>query len=299
MVGQHSAVKRCRWLYNALVHGTPCYKQRFYGIKTHQCIQMTPTVFNCTMRCLFCWRAQSGDKGLKWNETLLPALDEPEAIVNGCRDEQIRLLSGYKANLKVDKEKHREAMTPKHAAISLTGEPTLYPRLGELIGAFHKKGFTTFLVSNGTNPEALSKLSEEPTQLYVSTCAYDKKTFLRVCRPQIPDAWKTQNETLSLLPSFNCPTVMRITLVRHYNLERADLYAKLVEKACPTYIEPKAYMHVGFSRLRLGYVNMPLHEEVRSFAASLAEETGYRLLDESKESRVALLSKLEKPIKLH
>ncbi len=229
----------------------------------------------------------------------LPAFDEPEAIVEGCREEQMKLLSGYKANLNVDKEKHREALKPKHAAISLTGEPTLYPRLGELIGAFHKKGFTTFLVSNGTNPKSLSKLGEEPTQLYVSTCAYDKKTFLRVCRPQIPNAWTKQSETLALLPSFNCPTVMRITLVRHLNLERADLYAKLVEKARPTYIEPKAYMHVGFSRMRLEYVNMPLHEEVRSFAASLAVETGYKLLDESKESRVALLSKLEKPIKLH
>ncbi len=298
MVGQHSAVKRCRWLYNTLIHSQPCYKQKFYGTKTHQCIQMTPAVFSCTMRCLFCWRAQSGDKGLKWEETALPICDEPEDIVEGCIKIQRKLLSGYKANPKADKEKYEEALKPKHAAISLSGEPTLYSRLGGLIESFHKKGFTTFLVSNGTTPEMLYKLSEEPTQLYISTCAPDKKTFNRVCRPQIPNAWEKLNKTLTLLPSFKCPTTMRMTLARHLNLKHPELYAKLIEKANPTYVEPKAYMHVGFSRLRLTYSNMPLHEEIKDFAASLAEETSYNILDESEESRVVLLSRLEKPIKL-
>lgn len=299
IVGQHSAVKRCRWLYNTLIHDQPCYKQKFYGIKTHQCIQMTPAAFSCTMQCLFCWRVQSGDKGFKWEETVLPTCDDPEDIVEGCLREQMRLLGGYKPNPRTNKEKYREALNPRHAAISLSGEPTLYPRLGDLIKSFHKRGFTTFLVSNGTIPEALSKLGEEPTQLYISACAPDKKTFYETCRPQIPRAWERLNETLALLPSFKCPTVMRITLVRHVNLKQPELYAKLVEKSHPTYVEPKAYMHVGFSQLRLAYANTPSHEEIRRFAASLAETTGYRILDESKESRVVLLSRLHKPIKLH
>ena len=298
MVGQHSAVKRCRWLYNTLIYDQPCYKQKFYGIKTHQCIQMTPAVFNCTMRCLFCWRAQSGDNELRWEETALPFCDEPDDIVEGCVKAQTRLLSGYKANPEADKEKYEEALKPRHVAISLTGEPTLYPKLDQLIKAFHKRSFTTFLVTNGTLPEVLSKLSEEPTQLYISTCAPDKKTFYETCRPQIPDAWERLNETLALLPSFKCPTVMRITLARHLNLKHPETYARLVGEANPIYVEPKAYMHVGFSRLRLTYENMPLHREIREFSTELAEETGYNMLDESKESRVVLLSKLEKPIKL-
>lgn len=298
MVGQHSAVKLCRWLHNTLVHGQPCYKQRFYGIRTHQCIQMTPAVFSCTMRCLFCWRAQSGDCGLRWEETTLPAYDEPEDVVEECVKTQVRLLSGYKANQKADPEMYREALRPRHAAISLTGEPTQYPKLSELISTFHRRGFTTFLVSNGTNPVALHDLDEEPTQLYISTCAPDKKTFQETCRPQVPEAWEKLKETLALLPSFECPTVMRITLARHLNLKNPELYATLVEKANPTYVEPKAYMHVGFSRLRLTYANTPSHQEIRDFAYALAEKTGYRVLDESTESRVVLLSRLEKPIKL-
>jgi tRNA wybutosine-synthesizing protein 1 len=247
---------------------------------------------------LFCWRAQSGDKGLEWNEKAVPAGDEPEAIVKDCITAQMRLLSGYKANRKVDKEKYEEALKPRHAAISLAGEPTLYPRLGDLIKAFHRRGFTTFLVSNGTIPEALARLSEEPTQLYISTCAPNRNIFDSTCRPQIPRAWDRLNETLDLLPSFSCPTVMRITLARHLNLKHPELYAKLVEKAHPTYVEPKGYMHVGFSQLRLSYANTPSHEEIREFAVSLADETGYKILDESEASRVVLLSCLDKPIKL-
>ena len=91
---------------------------------------------------------------------------------------------------------------------------------------------------------------------------------------------------------------MRITLARDINLKNPEFYAKLVERAQPTYVEPKAYMHVGFSRLRLNYENMPLHKEIREFAFSLAEETGYNFLDESKDSRVVLISKLDRPVKL-
>jgi tRNA wybutosine-synthesizing protein 1 len=167
-----------------------------------------------------------------------------------------------------------------------------------LIAGFHKRGFTTFLVSNGTLPEALGELETEPTQLYISLCAYNKKNFFETCRPQGSRAWEKLFETLSLLPSFKCPTVIRLTLVRHLNLAHPERYAKLIEKAHPTYVEPKAYMHVGYSRLRLGFHNMPSHSEIRDFAAKLAKELEYNFLDEAPESRVALLSRLEKPIRL-
>jgi tRNA wybutosine-synthesizing protein 1 len=296
LVGGHSAVKRCRWLYESIVHDRPCYKEKFYGIRSHQCLQMTPSVLHCTMRCSFCWRAQSGDLELKWEENRLPEWDDPEDIIEGCLNEQKRILSGYKANTKADQKKCLEAK-PRHAAISLTGEPTLYPHLDGLINGFHRQGLTTFLVSNGTLPEALSSLSEEPTQLYISVSAYNQRTISKVCRPHVPEAWKKLNETLTLLPSFKCPTVIRLTLARHLNLKHPELYARLIGKANSTYLEPKAYMHVGFSRLRMGYRNMPTHMEIRDFAAQLAEEMGYNILDEAPESRVVLLSRLEKPIK--
>ena len=298
LVGEHSAVKRCRWLYNSIVQDRTCYKQKFYGIKSHQCLQMTPSVFHCTLSCVFCWRAQSGDHNLRWDETRLPKWDDPEKIIDGCIHEQKRILTGYKATPNADQTKRLEAITPKHAAISLTGEPTLYPHLDGLIKDFHRRGFTTFLVSNGTVPEALSNLSQEPTQLYISVSAFDKKKFSQVCRPNVPNAWEKLNETLSLLPSFKCPTVIRFTLARHLTLEHPKLFAEMVRKVNPTYLEPKAYMHVGFSRLRMDFSNMPTHLEIKDFAAQMSKEMGYKVLDEAPNSRVVLLSSLEKAIKL-
>ena len=152
-------------------------------------------------------------------------------------------------------------------------------------------------MSNGTTPSVLAKLIEEPTQLYISVCAPDEEAFKHICRPQIPKAWEKMNETLQLLPSFKCPIVIRMTLVHGLNMENIEGYAKLIEKANPTYIEPKAYMHVGFSRLRLGYEGMPNHREIRKFAMQIAKETGYNIIDESQESRVVLLSKLKNSIR--
>jgi len=298
LVGSHSAVKRCKWLYESIVNDRPCYKQKFYGIKSHRCIQMTPSLYSCTQQCLFCWRAQSGDLAETWDEMRNPNKDTPEQIVEGCFRAQEKIISGYKGNEKTNWRKFQEAMIPKQVAISLTGEPTLYEPLGELLGAFHKRGLTTFLVSNGTLPQRLSRLSQEPTQLYISTCAPNEEVYKKVCRPQFPNAWAKLNETFELLKSYRCPTVLRMTLVKEHNMSLVEGYAKLVEKANPTYIEAKAYMHIGFSGLRLGFDSMPMHGEVKEFALQLAKATGYKVLDEAPESRVVLLSHLDKPTKV-
>jgi tRNA wybutosine-synthesizing protein 1 len=258
---------------------------------------MTPSLFYCTQQCLFCWRPQSGDLQIKWDEMKLPNWDSAEEIAQGSIKAQAKILSGYKGNPKTNLQKLTEALTPRHVAISLTGEPTLYEHIGELVRTFHSRGFTTFLVSNGTVPSKLAELSQEPTQLYISVCAPNEKVFRRVCRPQVPNAWAKLNETLDFLPSFRCPTVVRMTLVKGYNMKCAEEYTELVERANPTYIEAKAYMHVGFSSLRLDYGRMPKHGEVYDFATRLAERTGYAIIDESVESRVVLLSKRRKPIR--
>jgi len=64
-----------------------------------------------------------------------------------------------------------------------------------------------------------------------------------------------------------------------------------MEKASPDFVEIKAYMHLGFSRLRLDRSAMPTHEEVLEFSQELAKHLGYEIADESEISRVVLLSK--------
>jgi tRNA wybutosine-synthesizing protein 1 len=50
----------------------------------------------------------------------LPVWDSPEEIVEGSVKAQLAILSGYKGNPKTNKQKFREALTPRHVAISLT-----------------------------------------------------------------------------------------------------------------------------------------------------------------------------------
>ena len=58
IIGNHSGVKLCHWMRQSLIYGRECYKQSFYGIDSHRCLQMTPTVNHCNHMCLFCWRHQ-------------------------------------------------------------------------------------------------------------------------------------------------------------------------------------------------------------------------------------------------
>jgi len=233
-----------------------------------------------------------------WDEFHNPNTDTPEQIVEGCFRAQEKIISGYKGNEKTDWQKLREAQRPNQVAISLTGEPTLYNQLGELIELFKNKGLTTFLVTNGTLPTKLSKLKQEPTQLYVSLCAPNEDVYKKVCHPQFSNAWAKLNQSLELLQSFHCPTVIRMTMVKNHNMNRIEEYSKLLNIANPTYIEVKAYMHIGFSNLRLSFDNMPMHEEVKEFATELAKHTGYNVINEAPDSRVILLSRLKKSIPL-
>lgn len=281
LAGSHGAVKTCLWLNKSLRNEGGCYKSKFYGIASHRCIQMTPTLL-CNHRCLHCWRAieLSVEAHEKW--------DSPEEIVKGCLVEHRRLVSGYGGSEAMNKTKWKEAFAPKHVAISLSGEPTLYPYLPELIGEFHKKELTTFVVTNGTNPEIIGEI--KPTQLYISLNAPDKDTYEKVCAP-LGNTWENIKQSLGIMKDSKTRTAVRITLTNGVNMMNPEGFANLIGIAEPDYVELKAYMYLGFSRKRLSLSNMPSHEEVVDFSGKVAQALGYCIADESRNSRVVLLSK--------
>jgi tRNA wybutosine-synthesizing protein 1 len=283
IVGTHSGVKLCHWMRQKLLYGRACYKEHFYGIKSHRCLQMTPTVDQCNLNCLFCWRAQNFS-GYKIDEP-----DDPEFILEKSLDAQRSLTTGFKGDDRCDLRLWEEAQKPNQVAISLTGEPTFYPRLGEFIECCHKRKMTTFVVSNGTTPKILEKLDPLPTQLYITVAAPNEEIYKKLCAPMFPRAWESLNVTLELLPSLNTRTVIRITLVEGWNLGWEGDYAKLIEKAQPNFVEPKGFVFVGSSRLRMKLANMPSHEKVRDFGSRLTKLTGYGTLREVEDSRVVLL----------
>ena len=284
----HTAAQSCGWTKNALRGEGTCYKNIFYGIRSHRCIQMTPVV-KCNERCVFCWRDHRGHAyeldEVEW--------DDPEAVVDASIELQRTLLSGFGGHDEVPRERFEEAMEPRHVAISLDGEPTLYPYLPELIEAFRQREITTFLVSNGTHPDVLERC--QPTQLYVSVDAAERATFDRVVRPVESDAWERLIDTMDVLAEKErTRTVLRTTLIDGWNMRDPDWYAAFYERADPDFIELKAYMHVGHSRGRLDRSAMPSHDAVVSFAESVREELpDFEECKEVPASRVALLAKDE------
>ncbi len=285
IVGDNGAVKLCHWMRQKLLFGRPCYKEDFYGISSHRCLQMTPDVNVCNHRCLFCWRFH-GMTGYDPSSKI-----SPEELLEGCLEEQKLLVSGFKGDERCDPSLWEEARVPNQVAISLSGEPTLYPDLGEFIGLCNRRGMTTFLVTNGSVPKALEKLDHLPTQLYVTVAAPNRDIYERLCVPQFASAWDNLMETLALLPSLGARTIIRHTLVGGWNLGWEDEYARLDELAQPFLIEPKGYVFVGDSRTRMTWDNMPSHNSVREFSERLAERLSLDILAEREDSRVAVVGK--------
>lgn len=284
LTGRHSAVKLCYWTRQSLVHGRDCYKGRFYGIESHRCLQMSPAIDSCNLHCRFCWRNQGWE-----NDATMTEYDDPEALLDRSIDAQRRILSGFGGEPGVAPERWAEAQAPRHIAISLTGEPTLYPKMNRFLELCHERGITTFLVTNGTNPDGLRALDPLPTQLYVSVTAPNPEIFRRLTLPAHEDAWERLRESLAIVRDLRTRRVVRHTLVRGWNLGWVDQYAELDLLARPDFIEPKGYVYMGRSRQRLSQDHVPSHDAIDAFARSLAERTGYSVLDESPESKVFLL----------
>ena len=285
IVGSHSAVKLCHWLKSEISGGPGCFKETFYNIKSHRCLQMTPTVDVCNLNCLFCWRAQD------WGSSSLTKSDDPEILLEESIKAQRILISGFKGDPRVGMERFIESSHPNQVAISLTGEPTLYKRLGEFIEVCHKRKMTTFLVTNGTTPSIIKKLDPLPTQFYVTVSAPTEEIYERLAIPKSKHEWRNLIQTLELLPSLNTRTVIRHTLVDHWNMGYYDEYAKLDSIADPKFIECKAYMFVGRSRHRLSIENMPSHRFIREFSKNLGKATGYTMAGEREDSSVVLLTR--------
>lgn len=280
----HAAAKICHWTKQSILDKGVCYKEKFYGIESHRCLQMAPAVPNCQQKCEFCWRDLSYTQ-TQWEGEY----DDPKTIIDEAVKAQNNLLCGFFGNDKANKEKLEESKTPTNAAISLAGEPMLYPEIDELIAEFNRRNFTTFVVSNGQCVDKLKNLENEPYQLYISLDAPTKKIYNDVCQPQISEGWDNLNQSLDTLASFNSRTCIRTTCVKGRNMTNPEKYAELIKKASPDFVEIKAYMCVGSSRHRLTPDNMPTFDEVKSFAQKIGENCGKKIVNESEVSRVVLL----------
>ncbi len=329
---KHSAIKPCHWLEQRLMTGRDnrnCYKGVF-GIKSHRCLQNSPSLPFCNHQCVFCWRdieigalgsefvvdpddphdlveemirhqqdiiqnhlplkryldnyeiindilhymllndktthsINSLSKGihasknkieraitlLKNQEFLHPTdttlknykLDEDIKCCIDSRNEIEDLISRTLTTPDEIMQAHMEATNPNHAAISLDGEPMLFPLISDFVKEFKDRNMTTFIVTNGTLPERIKSLSIYPSQLYITLPAPNEQIYKKVCRPMIKNGWDNIMDSMNLIESLSCRTVVRLTAVRGLNIDDRyiDEYIKIVEKSNPNFFEIKGF----------------------------------------------------------
>lgn len=227
----------------------------------------------------------------------LPLPIDPEKMIEALIEERKVLITGFKNSDKKARKRYDAAMEEKHWAISLSGEPTLYKKLPELISLLKKrpKTETVFLVTNGQNPEMLLRLWNEnslPTQLYVSMVAPNENLYRKITRNTEKNGWKNYLKSLALLKLLPCRTVIRLTLIKDLNDSAKTLkeFVEVLETVQSDFVEVKAYMHLGYSKERLRYEQMPMHLEVKKVSSFLLEKMpSYGFEAEKKESRITLL----------
>ncbi len=213
-----------------------------------------------------------------------------------------KTMDKYVTNDEDIKKSHKLAMEPGHAAISLDGEPTLYPFIGDYVSCFRKRKMTTFIVTNGTNPETLQTLNDVgalPTQLYVTIPAPNEQTYKKVCRPKDRNTWNKILKTLLILPDLKTRKCIRITCVKNLNLSDKMVpdYVELIENAKPDFLDLKGFTHEGSSMnisKRLGTKEggdffFPNFEYLLKFAQKLENEGNFKIIETHEKSRDILL----------
>ncbi|XP_045317900.1 S-adenosyl-L-methionine-dependent tRNA 4-demethylwyosine synthase TYW1 isoform X2 [Leopardus geoffroyi] len=293
LIGSHSGVKLCRWTKSMLRGRGGCYKHTFYGIESHRCMETTPSLA-CANKCVFCWRHHTNPVGTEWRWKM----DQPEMILKEAIENHQSMIKQFKGVPGVREDRFEEGMMVKHCALSLVGEPIMYPEINRFLKLLHECKISSFLVTNAQFPVEIRNL-KPVTQLYVSVDASTKDSLKKIDRPLFKDFWQRFLNSLKALaaklafPLFQQQrTVYRLTLVKAWNVDELQAYAELVSLGNPDFIEVKGVTYCGESSASsLTMANVPWHEEVVHFVRELvALIPNYEIACEHEHSNCLLIA---------
>ncbi|XP_029805318.1 S-adenosyl-L-methionine-dependent tRNA 4-demethylwyosine synthase isoform X2 [Suricata suricatta] len=286
LIGSHSGVKLCRWTKSMLRGRGGCYKHTFYGIESHRCMETTPSLA-CANKCVFCWRHHTNPVGTEWRWKM----DQPEMILKEAIENHQNMIKQFKGVPGVKEDRFEEGMMVKHCALSLVGEPIMYPEINRFLKLLHECKISSFLVTNAQFPVEIRNL-KPVTQLYVSVDASTKDSLKKIDRPLFKDFWHRFLNSLKALAAKQQRTVYRLTLVKAWNVEELQAYAELVSLGSPDFIEVKGVTYCGESSASsLTMANVPWHEEVVHFVRELvALIPDYEIACEHEHSNCLLIA---------
>uniref|UniRef100_A0AAX7UKS4 S-adenosyl-L-methionine-dependent tRNA 4-demethylwyosine synthase TYW1 n=1 Tax=Astatotilapia calliptera TaxID=8154 RepID=A0AAX7UKS4_ASTCA len=266
LIGSHSGVKLCRWTKSMLRGRGGCYKHTFYGIESHRCMETTPSLA-CANKCVFCWRHHTNPVGTEWRWKMDPA----EKILEDALEKHQNMIRQFRGVPGVKPDRYEEGLAVKHCALSLVGEPIMYPEINNFIRLLHHHQISSFLVTNAQFPQEIRSLVPV-TQLYVSVDASTQDSLKKIDRPLFKDFWPRFLDSLKALGEKKQRTVYRLTLVKSWNVEEMQAYSELIALGQPDFIEVKGVTYCGESSASsLTMANVPWHQEVVTFVQQLAD----------------------------
>ncbi|MHA1467243.1 MAG: hypothetical protein ACTSP6_04090, partial [Promethearchaeota archaeon] len=143
----------------------------------------------------------------------------------------------------------------------------------------------------------IEKLDSLPSQMYFTLPASNEKTYKKVCRPMIKNGWIKINESLDLIESLNCRTLIRLTAVKDLNISFDVLlikdYINIIKKANPNFFEIKGFTLQAKALLineRLKSEKplqdyFPEYEYLERIALKIEEKGNFPLIYKNKVSR--------------
>ncbi|XP_057684997.1 S-adenosyl-L-methionine-dependent tRNA 4-demethylwyosine synthase TYW1-like [Corythoichthys intestinalis] len=286
LIGSHSGVKLCRWTKSMLRGRGGCYKHTFYGIQSHRCMETTPSLA-CANKCVFCWRHHTNPVGTEWRWKMDPA----EKILQDALEKHQNMIRQFRGVPGVKSDRYEEGLIVQHCALSLVGEPIMYPEINRFVGLLHSQRISSFLVTNAQFPEEIRSL-EPVTQLYVSVDASTKESLKKIDRPLFKDFWTRFLDSLKALAEKKQRTVYRLTLVKAWNVEEMTAYSELIALGQPDFVEVKGVTYCGESSASsLTMANVPWHQEVVAFVQQLVDMLpDYEIACEHEHSNCLLIA---------
>jgi tRNA wybutosine-synthesizing protein 1 len=215
-----------------------------------------------------CWRHGKNPVAREWKWQM----DQPEFLIEQSIIKHQNMIRECKGVPGVIPERLVEAMTVRHCALSLVGEPIIYPQINRFVDLLHERKISSFMVTNAQFPKELEML-KPVTQVYLSIDAATRESLKAVDRPVHPDFWERFLASIDVLRNKKQRTVFRLTLVKEWNMNEMRDYAQLIERGMPEFIEVKGVTYCGNNKTSsLTIKNTPYHEEVCAFVQQLADE---------------------------
>lgn len=220
-------------------------------------------------------------------------MDDPKWLFEQAVENHRKLIVSWRGVPGVRSERFEEAMKIRHCALSLVGEPIMYPKINEFLQYLHENGISSFLVTNAQFPDRIRSVGPV-TQLYVSIDASTRDTLKKIDRPLFKDFWERYLASLEALKDKPMTrTTYRLTLVKGVNMDDIAEYAKLVLIGMPLLIEIKGVTFSGATKTsEMTMQHSPYHEEVKAFAEQLCKylEGRYELACEHAHSCCILIA---------